>query len=77
MRSGQVSDAERASILEGRREFRRHRALAEAALSGTGTTQSQVITSLADVMYEQLLQQVSSDVLSSCDSVAETIFEAV
>jgi hypothetical protein len=74
---GQVSEAERASILDGRREFRRHRALADAALSGTGTTQSQIITSLADIMFEQLLQQVSSDVLSSCDSVAETIFLAV
>jgi hypothetical protein len=40
-------------------------------------TQSQIVESVADIMFEQFLTQVSFDILSSCDAIAETIFESV
>jgi hypothetical protein len=64
-------------ILHNRKEFMRHRGMVEASLAGSGMMQYQVIESVADILFQKYIGEVSLQVIQSCDSLSEAIFQTL
>jgi len=64
------------SIEKGKSRHIRHRQIIEASLQGTGMSQYQIVESIVDILYEGFVQEVSIDVLTSCDAIAEAVFQS-
>jgi len=73
----QLGKRELRGIERSRRELLHHRAMVETPLPGTEMSQDQVVISVADRIFEDLLTEVSEEMINSCDRIAETIFETV
>ena len=65
------------SIESGKRRFARHRALAEASLSGSGMPQWRLVECVADLVINDVILKAGAELFEASDEYADSTFNSI